>query len=151
MTKKERQEKILEIIDRYEVETQDDLIKRLTDEGIAVTQATVSRDIRELRITKAHTADGRQKYVSPARADDTMLSEKYLRVMKEGVLSMDPAVNILVIHTVSGMAMPVAAAIDALHCPEVAGCIAGDDTVFVATHSVEETGILIRRLKDYQD
>lgn len=150
MTKRQRQERILQIIGRYEIETQEELTRRLQDEGISVGQATISRDIRELGLTKHRAASGKQIYVSAARMDEAMLSEKYLRVMREGVLSLDPAMNILVIHTVSGMAMPVAAAVDALHCPEVAGCIAGDDTVFIATHSVEETETLLTTLEEYQ-
>ena len=136
--KKNRLEKVIEIITEHEIETQDELIEYLRREGFDVTQATVSRDIRELKLTKIATNDGRQKYalMQPQPAG---MNEKYLRVLKDGFLSMDMAQNILVIKTVSGMAMAVAAAIDAMHWSEVAGCIAGDDTIMCAVRSVDDT------------
>ena len=103
-----------------------------------MTQATISRDIRELKLTKIATNDGRQKYAL-MQPQQTGMNEKYLRVLKDGFLSMDMAQNILVIKTVSGMAMAVAAAIDAMHWSEVAGCIAGDDTIMCAVRSVDDT------------
>ena len=136
--KSERQQKILELIREYEIETQEELIFYLNKYGFETTQATVSRDIRELKLTKIATNDGRQKYalMQPQPAG---MNEKYLRVLKDGFLSMDMAQNILVIKTVSGMAMAVAAAIDAMHWSEVAGCIAGDDTIMCAVRSVDDT------------
>ena len=133
-----RQDKILEIISENEIETQDALAEKLAESGFSVTQATISRDIRELKLTKIATNDGRQKYalMQPQGAG---MNEKYLRVLKDGFVSMDMAQNILVIKTVSGMAMAVAAAIDAMHWSEVAGCIAGDDTIMCAIRSAEDT------------
>ena len=115
-----------------------ELADYLKKEGYQVTQATISRDIRELKLTKIATNDGRQKYalMQPHGAG---MNEKYLRVLKDGFISMDMAQNILVIKTVSGMAMAVAAAIDAMHWSEVAGCIAGDDTIMCAIRSTEDT------------
>src|SRR5699024_238044 len=105
----------------------EELAEYLNREGYSVTQATISRDIRELKLTKISTGDGRQKYALMHNQGSEM-NEKYLRVLKDGFVSMDMAQNILVVKTVSGMAMAVAAAIDAMHWSEVAGCIAGDDT-----------------------
>ena len=141
--KKIRQGKIIEIIQKYDVETQEELAGRLEEAGFTVTQATVSRDIRELKLSKVPTGGGGQKYVS-LQQDDSHMGDKYVRVLKDGFVSADAAQNIRVIKTVSGMAMAVAAALDALRFAEVVGCIAGDDTIFVAVHTAEEA----RALKD---
>ncbi len=136
--KTERHAKIIDLISRYEIETQEELAEYLQKEGLQVTQATISRDIRELKLTKVAISGGRQKYTLMY---DGMsgLNEKYLRVLRDGFLSMDMAQNILVVKTVSGMAMAVAAALDAMHWSEIAGCIAGDDTIMCAVRSVDET------------
>lgn len=143
--KKIRHRKIVEIIEKYDVETQEDLAGYLKDAGFAVTQATVSRDIRELKLTKVPTGNGRQKYVI-LRQDDSHMGDKYNRVLKDGFSSMDIAQNILVLKTVSGMAMAVAAALDAMKFPEVVGCIAGDDTIMIAVRSKDDTQILMDKL-----
>lgn len=135
--KKKRQEKLKHIIEEYEMETQEDLADRLREAGFEVTQATVSRDIRELKLTKAPAGAGKQKYVLLPKPDSSM-GERYVRVLKDGFLSAAAAQNILVIKTVSGMAMAVAAALDALKLPEIAGSIAGDDTVMAVAGSAEE-------------
>lgn len=144
--KKVRHSKIVDIIQKYDVETQEELAEYLKAAGFQVTQATVSRDIRELKLSKVPTGDGRQKYVV-IRHTDAGLSDKYIRVLKDGFLSMDMAQNILVIKTVSGMAMAVAAAVDAMKFPEVVGCIAGDDTIMVAVRTVDETKMLMDKLR----
>ncbi len=144
--KKVRHSHIVDIIQKYDVETQEELAKYLKAAGFRVTQATVSRDIRELKLSKVPTGDGRQKYVV-IRHTDAGLSDKYIRVLKDGFLSMDMAQNILVIKTVSGMAMAVAAAVDAMKFPEVVGCIAGDDTIMVAVRTVDETKMLMDKLR----
>lgn len=143
--KKTRLDKVVEIIQNYDVETQEELAGRLRDAGFAVTQATVSRDIRELKLTKVSASGGRQKYIL-LRQEGENLEDKYSRVFRDGFVSMDMAQNILVIRTVSGMAMAVAAALDAMKFPEVVGCIAGDDTIFAAVRSVEETQFLTEKL-----
>ena len=144
-----RHAKIIELISQYDIETQEELAEQLKREGYRVTQATISRDIRELKLPKIATNDGRQKYalMQPQPAG---MNEKYLRGLKDGFLSMDMAQNILVIKTVSGMAMAVAAAIDAMHWSEVAGCIAGDDTIMCAVRTVEDTAALMQRLRALQ-
>ena len=140
--KKSRHEKILELIGRYEIETQEELAERLKKEGYQVTQATVSRDIRELKLSKIPGEGGRQKYVVYEQ-EDSQLGDKYTRVLKDGYTSMDVAQNLLVMKTVSGMAMAVAAAVDAMKMPEVVGCIAGDDTIMIAIRTADDT-ILVK-------
>ena len=123
-----RHSKIVELIGKYEIETQEELADRLNQEGFHVTQATVSRDIRELNLLKTATGSGGQKYVVPTTTTITNDS-KYMRVLNDGILSMQCAENMLVIKTVSGMAMAVGAAVDAMNIKEIIGCIAGDDTI----------------------
>ena len=136
--KTKRQTKMLELIKKHDIETQEELSDYLQKEGYQVTQATVSRDIRELKLTKVAMSNGRQKYAALTEANED-LSEKYTRVFRDAFVSMDMAQNILVIKTVSGMAMAVAAAIDAMHLHEIVGCIAGDDTIMCAVRSVDDT------------
>lgn len=143
--KKSRQRKIIEIIEKNNVDTQSELTEYLRAAGFSVTQATVSRDIRELRLSKIPAGDGKQKYVV-LKQEDESFEDRYIRILKDGFLSMDMAQNILVIKTVSGLAMAVAAAIDALKIPEVVGCIAGDDTIMVAVRGIEENKILMDKI-----
>lgn len=140
-----RQSKIIELINKYDIETQDELSDLLIKAGYHVTQATISRDIRELRLIKVSDDDGKQKYIVLNSAESN-LSEKYIRVLKDGFISMDMAQNIVVIKTVSGMAMAVAAALDALHIQGIVGCIAGDDTIMCAIKSVEDTIIVMEKV-----
>lgn len=143
--KLERHSKIVELIGKYEVETQEELAELLQAEGFKVTQATVSRDIRELKLTKAQAESGRQRYmVMDTRGN---LNGKYSRILREGFVSMDMAQNILVIKTVSGLAMAVAAALDAIHFHEIVGCIAGDDTIMCAVRSADDTILVMDKIK----
>ncbi len=135
--KKNRHDKIIEIIARNVVETQEQLAALLKDAGYDVTQATVSRDIRQMKLTKQVTEDGKSKYVY-STADSDVMQDKYVSVLKAGFVSMDLAQNILVMKTVSGMAMALAAALDALNFPQIVGCIAGDDTIMIAIKTNEE-------------
>ena len=146
--KTDRHKKILEVIDRYEVGTQEELAKILNDEGYNVTQATVSRDIRELNLTKVSINGGKQKYVLPHSKNMT-INSKYIRVLKDGILSMTCAGNLLVVRTVAGMAMAVAAAIDAINMKEVAGCIAGDDTIMCAIRDAHDTENVKKHLESF--
>ena len=143
--KSNRHQKIIELVDNYEIETQEELADRLREEGFQVTQATVSRDIRALKLSKVSCGNGRQKYVA-IKQDDTHLSAKYIRVLKDGFVSMDKAQNILVIKTVSGMAMAVAAAVDAMEMEEIVGSIAGDDTIMVAVRTTEDTQVVMEKI-----
>ena len=142
----ERHSKIVELIGKYQIETQEELAEKLNKAGFNVTQATVSRDIRELKLTKIQGENGRQHYVVLAGPKGTS-AEKYMRILRDGFTSMDMAQNILVIKTVSGMAMAVAAALDAIHFSEVVGCIAGDDTIMCAIRSVDDTIIVMEKIK----
>lgn len=133
-----RHAKIIELINKYHIETQEELADYLNQEGFTVTQATVSRDIRDLKLTKIPSENGKQRYALHQTSGSGM-NEKYIRVLKDGYVSMDMAQNILVIKTVAGMAMAVAAALDAMKWNEVVGCIAGDDTILCAIRSTEDT------------
>ncbi len=140
-----RHAKIYELINKYNVETQEELADLLNQAGYKVTQATVSRDIRDLKLTKVQTMEGRQKYVA-LKTTQSELAEKYVRILKDGFVSMDSAMNILVIKTVSGMAMAVAAAIDEIGWKEIVGSIAGDDTVMCAIRTVEDVTIVMDKM-----
>lgn len=143
--KLERHSKIVELIGRYEIETQEELARRLNEAGFCVTQATVSRDIRELKLTKVAAESGRQRYV--VMQSQGTQSDKFIRILKEGFVSMDMAQNILVIRTLSGMAMGVAAAIEGIHFHEIVGCIAGDDTIMCAVRSVDDTILIMDKIR----
>lgn len=145
--KKSRHQKIKELIEQYEIETQEELADKLREAGYAVTQATVSRDIRELKLSKVPTGDGKQKYTILIHSDH-YLSDKYIRVLKDGFVSMDMAQNILVVKTVSGMAMAVAAALDAMKLKEIVGSIAGDDTIMMAVRTIEDTQIVMDKIRN---
>lgn len=144
--KTNRQAKILELIQKYEIATQDELSDLLDQEGYSATQATVSRDIRELKLTKVAQSNGKQKYAVTTEPSQQM-SEKFVRIFRDGFVSMDMAQNILVIKTVSGMAMAVAAALDAMNYHEIVGSIAGDDTIMCAVRTVDDTITLMGRLR----
>ena len=143
-----RQTKILELIKKYEIETQEDLSAYLVEEGFQVTQATVSRDIRELKLTKVSLGNGKQKYIALLETNEDM-TQKYERIFRDGFISMDIAQNILVIKTVAGMAMAVAAALDALQIHEIVGSIAGDDTIMCAARSTEDAIAVIDKLRKF--
>ena len=141
-----RHAKIVELVNKYHIDTQEELAERLNQEGYKVTQATVSRDIRDLKLTKVQTGNGRQKY-AVLKTTESVLTEKYIRILKDGFASMDMAQNILVIKTVSGMAMAVAAAIDGMSWHEVVGTIAGDDTIMCAIRTTEDTKLVMEKIR----
>jgi transcriptional regulator of arginine metabolism len=145
--KTRRQAKILEVIRSHDVETQEELSEYLEREGFVVTQATVSRDIRELKLTKIATENGRQKYAVLAENESGMM-EKYVRVLREGFLSIDMAQNLVVVKTVSGMAGAVCAAVDAMKMDKVVGSIAGDDTLLIVIRTEEDAIRIMNRLRD---
>lgn len=133
-----RHAKIVELINKYQIETQEELAERLNQVGFHVTQATVSRDIRDLKLTKVPAENGKQKY-AVLESGNTAMGEKYIRILRDGFVSMDMAQNILVIKTVSGMASAVCAALDAMKWNEIVGSIAGDDTIMCAIRTVDDT------------
>jgi len=139
-----RHNEILELIKSREIGTQEELLDLLKNKGYDVTQATISRDIRELNLTKVNNGS-RQKYAVIVK--DEEFSDKYVRVLKEGFVSMLSSGNLIVLKTVVGMAMAVATAIDALEMPEIIGCIAGDDTIFIAVSENNSTVDVMNKLK----
>ena len=143
--KSERHNKIIELIKNKNIGTQEELADALNNAGFNVTQATVSRDIRELKLTKTSIDGKQQKYVV-YQSSDYSLSEKYENVLREGFLSMSLAQNILVIKTVSGMASAVCAAIDAFGYEEEIGSIAGDDTIMVATAGEKAAAYMMSKI-----
>ena len=142
----ERHSQIIRLISQYDIETQEELAEKLNESGFQVTQATVSRDIRELKLTKISKPGGGSRYAVLQSMDQEM-SRKYTDVLRTSFQSMDLAQNILVVKTVSGMAMAVAASIDAMQWPEVAGCIAGDDTIMCANRSVDDTLLVMEKIR----
>lgn len=132
-----RHSKILEIIDSCEIETQEDLAVNLKAAGFNVTQATVSRDIKELRLIKVLTKDGKYKYAT-IKQQDSMISDRFLKLFRDSVTGLDYSGNIIVIKTLIGAANAAAAAIDALDVKEIIGSIAGDDTIFLLVKKDED-------------
>lgn len=142
--KVKRHNEIIDLIKTREIGTQEELLDLLKSKGYDVTQATISRDIRELNLTKVNSG-GKQKYAVIIK--DEEFSDKYVRVLKEGFVSMVSSGNLIVLKTVVGMAMAVATAIDALEMNEIIGCIAGDDTIFIAVSENSSTIEVMNRLK----
>ena len=140
-----RHTKILELIEKYDIETQDELAAKLREEGFNVTQATVSRDIREMKLTKIACGAGRQKY-SVISGNDSEISERLIRVFKETVVKIDFSQNILVIKTLEGMGMAVGVALDNMQNREILGTIAGDNTVFCVVRGHQQAVSLIDKL-----
>lgn len=129
-----RQAKIIEIIEHDDIETQDELAEKLAGAGFPSTQATISRDIREMKLTKMAFPGGKSKYVQLKNQEQSNLV-RYKRVLRDGILTMEAAQNIIVIKTVSGLAMAVAAALDHIEIYGVVGSIAGDDTIICVIRS----------------
>lgn len=145
--KKGRQEKIIELVTKMHIETQEELAEQLNSAGFRVTQATVSRDIKELKLSKVTGNAGRQYYqVLPQ--EQQSFTDKYTRVLREGLLSMDTAGNLLVIRTMSGMANAVAAALDHLRLDRIVGTLAGDDTIMCAVKDSADAEFLAERLHE---
>ena len=144
--KMKRHSQIIRLINQYDIETQEELVEKLNESGFQVTQATVSRDIRELKLTKIAKSGGRLKYGVLQNVDQEM-SRKYVNVLRASFQSMDLAQNILVIKTVSGMAMAAAAALDDMDFQEIVGCIAGDNTIMCAVRSADEALLLMEKIR----
>ena len=146
--KKARQEKILELIAKYEIETQDELIEFLEQEGYNVTQATISRDIRELDLVKVTMPDGAYKYVvSHVSKKDSRQSGLLTHPVVDTVISVVCAQNIIVMKTTPGMAQAVAISVDRIPDREILGCVAGDDTILIVTSDNETAETVAARLK----
>lgn len=144
--KSRRHAKILDIITEYPIETQDELLARLKDEGYKATQATISRDIKDLRLVKTLGSDGKYRYVSASK-NSTDIRSNFSSLFASSVNSIDFAQNIVVIKTLSGMAQAVCAALDSNDYKAVVGTIAGDDTIFIACRSSQLAVNLTEELK----
>ena len=143
-----RHAKILEIIAEYPVETQDEIITRLKQAGYKATQATISRDIKDLRLVKTLGSDGKYRYISDvSRGSDGRTG--FEQLFSGSVTSVDCAQNLVVIKTLSGMANAVCASMDSTENPAVVGTIAGDDTIFVACRSSDSAADMVKELKQY--
>ena len=144
--KKARQDKILDLIRRYEIETQEEMLLRLKECGYMVTQATVSRDIRELNLIKGISQRGTYCYALPQKKENN--PHPFGTVMTDSVVSVDAAGNIVVIKTYPGVASAVAGYIDSCNLPEVLGTIAGDDAVFVVVRDASRAGNFCEKIKE---
>ena len=142
-----RQVAILDIIEKQEIETQEELASALNARGILVTQATVSRDIKELRLLKVLTPSGKYKYATGDQADNN-LTDRFIRMLAESLLSVSSANNLIVVKTLSGSANVAAEALDSMHWPEVLGTLAGDNTVLLIIRSNEETITVTSRIRE---
>ena len=139
-----RHDLILDIIDKKDIETQEELAAELKARGVKVTQATVSRDIKELRLLKVLSENGGYKYATAERAEKGM-SERFIRILAESVLTIESAVNLIVIKTISASAQAAAEAIDSLKWPELLGTIAGDNTILVIARSDDAVESVVSR------
>lgn len=144
--KSKRQNKIIEVISGEDVETQDDLVHLLQQAGFQVTQATISRDIKELHLIKIQTDTGIYKYAVNDKKELNDMNVLF-RIFKDTVLSIEAAGSIVVIRTLTGSASAAAEVVDGLHIPEVAGTIAGDNTIFVAIRSVDAAAAIVSRFR----
>ncbi len=139
--KERRHAKILELIGKFSIDTQEELLRRLREEGFDVTQATVSRDIKELRLIKALSPDGKYQY-STGQESSKDLSSKFAFLLADNAVSVSYAGNIIVIKCLTGMANAVCAAMDLVEWEGIVGTLAGDDTIFVLMQNGEEAGRL---------
>ena len=144
--KRQRHRAILEIVEQNPIETQEDLARALGDRGYAVTQATVSRDIKELRLLKVLTGDGTYRYALSERSEQG-LSERLRRVFAESVMGVDYAQNQIVIKTLPGSAHVAAETVDTMRWPEVLGTLAGDNTILVIVRTADKAPEICERFK----
>ena len=142
-----RQVAIHDIIEKQEIEPPEELASALNARGIRVTQATVSRDIKELRLLKVLTPSGKYKYATGDQADNN-LTDRFIRMLAESLLSVSSANNLIVVKTLSGSANVAAEALDSMHWPEVLGTLAGDNTVLLIIRSNEETLTVTSRIRE---
>lgn len=146
MTRNARQGKILELIEEKDIETQEELVKELQNSGFEVTQATVSRDIKELGLIKI-SADGKRQKYTKERTDNTVMS-KFTDMFRHSVVTIDYALNIVVIKTLSGSANVAGTMVDRLKNFSVLGCVAGDDTVFAVLRDERAAEDLTQKLRE---
>jgi len=143
--KYKRQSKITELINNFEINTQEELAERLSRSGFPATQATISRDIKELKLLKIPAANGQYKYAA-ANYDEEKTDVKFYNILNETIIKINVAKNLIVVKTHSGMAQAAAAAIDAIDFPETIGSIAGDDTVLLVFSEDETAEMIAQKL-----
>ena len=143
-----RQQKILELIEKYDIDTQDTLIKRLSENGYNVTQTTISRDIRQLNLVKGVTAKGSYKYIVPTAAVKDNSVPILNSAITDSVMKIEAAGNIVVVKTFPGMANALAVCIDSLHHDDIVGSVAGDDTILLVVKDNDLATELEVELKD---
>ncbi len=147
--KSDRQAKILQLISKYPIETQEELLNKLLEEKICVTQATVSRDIKELRLIKMQDGNGRYKYVTASGNKPTDISAKFYSIFTQSVIDVDYAQNIVVLKCYTGMASAACASLDSVHWDDgLVGTLAGDDTVFLLLRDNMKASQLTAQLKN---
>lgn len=144
MTRQKRQNRIIELITDVEIGTQTELAEFLNKEGYAVTQATVSRDIKELGLMKVITEDKNYKYVAPERKERR---SRHINLFRESVISIEKAMNIIVVKTITGSANSACTFIDKMQHQNIVGTLAGDDTLLVITKTLEDTETVYRELQ----
>jgi len=144
--KTRRQAKILDLIQAHDIDTQEELLRLLRGEGFDITQATISRDIKELRLVKILSGDGKYRY-STGRNDSADISSKFYHLFSDSVLSVDYAMNLVVVQCMVGMAQAVCAALDSLGREGIVGTLAGDDTIFIAMRSENNAISLVTEFK----
>ena len=148
--KAKRHAEILALINKYDIETQEGLVRGLRESNIIVTQATVSRDIKELRLIKVLSANGVYKYATVEKADDS-LRARFINIFTHAVISFMPTGNLIIIKTISGAANAAAEAIDSLAWAEIAGTIAGENTIFIAVKDQADIPELMRRFENMRN
>jgi len=147
-SKKQRHSKILEIINSSNIEKQEEIVEILKSTGFNVTQATVSRDIHDLRLIKEPISNGAQRYTQSLKMDGESVSIKLHEIFSHSVINVDYANNIIVIKTLSGMAQAAASAVDAINSTDIMGCIAGDDTIMVITKNENDAKRICNKLNN---
>lgn len=151
MSKKQRLSKILEIINEKAVETQGELTSMLIDAGYDVTQATVSRDIKELHLIKIIDYKGRYRYALPGNEKEVDVHTRFITVLKHVIITVQTAVNLVVIKTIAGSAQACAMAVETMNFENVVGVLAGDDTVFIAMNSADDARELMEKICEVVD
>ena len=145
--KSARHQAILKLIEQYSIDRQEELLRHLRKMGYEVTQATVSRDIKELRLLKVLTPSGAYKYATADKAENG-LNERFIRMLAESLLSVAASNNLIVVKTLSGSANVAAEALDSLHWPEILGTLAGDNTILLIIRSEAEAPDVVRRIQE---
>ena len=146
--KNERQSKILEIIESEPIDTQEQLQQRLQEQGIACTQATISRDIKQLHLVKEPMGQGRYRYAVSVQRSRLNVADKLRTIFRESIVSVDSAQNIVVVKTMAGLANAAGAALDSMSIPTMVGSLAGDDTAILIMRDGESARVLCEEIHE---